>query len=84
MNTSPITSWENIGAYFTFGPASFGMWLSLVLAVVVVGMLIITMMRHERHAFEETAEFYPSIQEELKVSWDPEFTLPVKAEGVNG
>lgn len=83
MNTSPITSWENVGAYFTFGPASVGMWLSIVLAVAVVGMLIVTMMRHERQSFEETADLYPSIQEELKVNWDPEFTIPVKVEGVN-
>ena len=83
MNTSPITSWENVGAYFTFGPESVGMWLSIVLAVAAVGVLIMMVMRHERHAFEETAELYPSIQEELKVSWDPEFTMPVKVEGVN-
>ncbi|MFV2048322.1 hypothetical protein KDJ21_026120 [Metabacillus litoralis] len=83
MKTSPITSWENIGAYFTFGPASFGMWLSLVLAVIMVGALIMTMMRHERHSFTETENLYPRIQEELKVSWDQEFTIPVKVEGIN-
>ncbi|RAS74556.1 hypothetical protein [Priestia endophytica] len=83
MKTSPITNWENVDAYFTFGPASFGMWLSLVLAVVMIGMLIITMMRHEQHSFKETADLYPSIQEELKGSWDPEFMIPVKVEGIN-
>lgn len=83
MKTSPITSWENVGAYFTFGPASFGMWLSLVLAVAVIGVLIMTMMRHERLSFKETEDLYPGIQEELKVRWDPEFTMPVKVEGIN-
>ncbi|PGT76720.1 hypothetical protein [Bacillus sp. AFS040349] len=72
MNTSPIVSWENVGAYFTFGPGSFGMWLSIIIAIGIVAALVYSMIRHENHSFTETVEIYPSLQNELSVKWDLE------------
>ncbi|WP_134704584.1 hypothetical protein [Ammoniphilus sp. YIM 78166] len=67
MNTSPISSWENVGAYFTFGPSSAGMWVSIIIAAGIIGTLVIAIIRHERHSFMETVDLYPTLQQELKI-----------------
>ncbi|MED1439456.1 hypothetical protein P4U23_12910 [Aeribacillus composti] len=53
MNTSPITNWEHVGAYFTFGPHSIGVVLSIIAAIGICVALIYAMFRHENQAFSE-------------------------------
>ncbi|HZG88553.1 hypothetical protein [Paenibacillus sp.] len=68
MNTSPVTSWEGAEAYFTFGPNSFGVWLSVVLGVALFAAFIVYSMRHEKHSFKESVEKYPELVRKLEAS----------------
>ncbi|KAB8137459.1 hypothetical protein F9U64_09475 [Gracilibacillus oryzae] len=68
MNTSPISTWEGAEAYFTFASNSVGLMICLLAAVAIVGVLIVTMFRHEQHSFQRTIALYPQYmkQEEEK------------------
>lgn len=66
MNTSPITTWEGAEAYFTFGPGSVGVLISLFLAVVIVTLFIVYMIREENHLFAETNTYYPEMIKQLQ------------------
>ncbi|MCI3921003.1 hypothetical protein MO973_12235 [Paenibacillus sp. TRM 82003] len=82
MNTSPITSWEGAEAYFTFGPDSFGVWFSVIAAVVLFIGFIAYSVRHEKHRFAESVSRYPELREKLERSRyapprEPEAPVPL-------
>jgi len=52
MFSSPISSWENVAAYFTFSDSPTGMALSLLAAVGVYLYLNASIMRHEKASFD--------------------------------
>jgi len=68
MNTSPVTSWEGAEAYFTFGPNSLGVWLSLALGVALFVAFIAYSIRHEKHSFKESVAKYPELVRKLEAS----------------
>jgi hypothetical protein len=51
MHSSPITSWEGAGAYFTFADNPIMLALLFALAVLVTVGVIAAMMVHEKHSF---------------------------------
>ena len=53
MNSSPITSWEGAGAYFTFADSPGMLYLILVLAVVMCFGTIVVAAKHEAEAFKK-------------------------------
>ncbi|WP_020680791.1 hypothetical protein [Marinobacterium rhizophilum] len=53
MNTSPITSWEGVSAYFTFADSPTGIAISLAAAVGVYLLLNATIIRHEKASFDK-------------------------------
>ncbi len=67
MNTSPITDWEGAEAYFTFGPNSPGVWISLIVAALIFVWLFVRMIRHENHSFNSVLEHYPNVHHELEL-----------------
>lgn len=50
MNSSPITSWEGAGAYFTFADNPVMLGLLFGLAVFVTVGVIVAMVVHEKHS----------------------------------
>lgn len=56
MNGSPVTSWDDVSAYFTFAdsPAAIAVFLLLTCAVLVG--VIAQSARHEREAFRRVQE----------------------------
>jgi hypothetical protein len=56
VNTSPIDTYEGAAEIFTFGADSFGTWLFIVLAaLLLVGMIVRTML-HETRSYAEIRE----------------------------
>ncbi len=53
MFSSPITSWENVAAYFTFSDSPAGIAISLAAAVGVYLFLNISIMKHEKESFDK-------------------------------
>ncbi|MEM7398978.1 MAG: hypothetical protein AAGF48_03685 [Pseudomonadota bacterium] len=53
MNSSPITSWEGAGAYFTFADSPGMLYLILVLAVIMCFGTIVLAAKHETEAFKK-------------------------------
>jgi TctA family transporter len=52
MGTS-ISSWENVGAYFTFADNPIALGLFTICAGVIVVALIASIAKHENEAFEK-------------------------------
>lgn len=76
MNTSPITNWDGAEAYFTFGPDSAGLYITLALAVLVFVGFIVRMIMHENHNFTRACEEHRHIDverahEALEYSYSP-------------
>ncbi len=53
MNSSPVTSWEDVGAYFTFADMPGVLYLILALAVLVCAGTIALAAKHESEAFKK-------------------------------
>ncbi|GAB0153860.1 MULTISPECIES: hypothetical protein [Marinobacterium] len=53
MFSSPITSWENVSAYFTFADSPTGIAISLAAAVGLYLFLNASIMKHEKEAFDK-------------------------------
>ncbi|MDJ0512997.1 MAG: hypothetical protein QNJ62_06105 [Methyloceanibacter sp.] len=51
MDSSPITSWEGAGAYFTFADTPGMLYLILALAVIMCFGTIVLAAKHEAEAF---------------------------------
>ncbi|MBM7570180.1 hypothetical protein [Aquibacillus albus] len=82
MKTSPITSWEGAEAYFTFGPASMGVFLSLIIGVVILAGLLVRMVRHENESFERAIHLYSEYVTEGKSVHEKDEEAPAVASGV--
>jgi TctA family transporter len=52
MGTS-ISSWENVGAYFTFADNPIALGLFTICAAAIVVALIASIAKHENDAFEK-------------------------------
>ncbi len=53
MFSSPITSWENVAAYFTFSDSPTGIAISLAAAVGVYLFLNASIIKHEKESFDK-------------------------------
>lgn len=53
MFSSPISSWDNVAAYFTFSDSPMGMAISLAAAVGIYLYLNISIMKHEKDSFDK-------------------------------
>jgi len=53
MNSSPITSWENVAAYFTFADSPAIIAICFIAAVAVVAGLLTKIIRHEKSTFDK-------------------------------
>jgi hypothetical protein len=53
MNSSPVTSWEDVGAYFTFVDMPGALYLILALAVLACVLTIVQAAKHETEAFKK-------------------------------
>ncbi|WP_174202138.1 MULTISPECIES: hypothetical protein [Methyloceanibacter] len=53
MDSSPITTWEGAGAYFTFADMPGVLYLILALAVIACFGTIVMAAKHETEAFEK-------------------------------
>lgn len=53
MNTSPITTWEGAGAYFTFADSPAVLYLILALSVIICFGTIVIAAKHETEAFDK-------------------------------
>ncbi len=51
--SSPITTWEGASAIFTFADSPLGIAISLAAAVGVYLYLNLSIMKHERDAFDK-------------------------------
>ncbi len=52
MGTS-ISSWENVGAYFTFADNPLALGLFTIGATAIIVGLIVSIAKHENEAFEK-------------------------------
>ncbi|HML91218.1 hypothetical protein [Methyloceanibacter sp.] len=52
MNSSPITTWEGAGAYFTFADSPGVLYLILGLSVIICFGTIVMAAKHETEAFK--------------------------------
>lgn len=52
MFSSPISSWENVGAYFTFSDSPTGIAISLAAAVGLYLLLNFSIIKHENECFD--------------------------------
>lgn len=50
MDTSPITAWTHVSAYFTFANHESGVIAILLLSIVLTVLVIADIMRHEKHS----------------------------------
>ena len=55
MDSSPITTWEGAGAYFTFADMPGVLYLILALAAVACFGTIVMAAKHETEAFKKIA-----------------------------
>ena len=53
MHSSPITSWEGAGAYFTFADMPGVLYLILALSVIACFGTIVMAAKHETEAFKK-------------------------------
>jgi len=53
MDTSPISSWDDVSAFFTWGAESFGVWLFIILGVVLFVGMIAWAVKHENEMSEQ-------------------------------
>jgi len=53
MFSSPISSWDNVAAYFTFSDSPTGMAISLAAAVGIYLLLNLSIIRHEKESFDK-------------------------------
>ncbi|MGV6818206.1 MAG: hypothetical protein ACWA44_13160 [Thiotrichales bacterium] len=56
MNSSPVTNWEGVEAYFTFADNPFAVGLIFTLALIVTVGVIGSTIIHENHSFKRLAD----------------------------
>lgn len=53
MNSSPLTSWENVSAYFTFADNPIIISVLCLSAVAVFSGFMLTLIKHENESFDK-------------------------------